>query len=1201
MKMGLQKLLLCLVITHCVSAKENANNTGREIYIDAEHGSAEADCWKTKCSSLKMAAQAVVNSTTIIVLSPLLHLNDTVRFPPNCNHLILTSTTTSTLQCKRNETGLVFEQMKNLKIERLTISHCGFKCEGYKGEIPMVNVALLLRQCRNVYISSVVVKYSNGTGMLMESNSGVIDITDTTLFSNTVSDKRDMGLGGGGIHIDFYDSANTSYFIRNCTFLSNAVNYKADSITFVEGGGLSLFFNGNSSDNSVSVSQCNFTNNAAKWGGGLYSQFQNGASNNSVFVESSCFIKNDAATSGGGVNLGYFSSHSSKNTYTFKHVHFNSNSATYAGGTAIFAQHEHRLQYSTETDCAIRFIECIWKQNKAVFSAALDISPYVKDTYNVGTLPTPYFKDCLFLENEVKDREINSSSNKHYVNQGVFSATRFIVRFGGKLEFKYNARSALYLVSSVAIFETNTTVHFLGNYGLQGGGICMVGFSEIIVGDHCILKFTNNTALYHGAAIDYYSYNQLDFIASHSCFIKPSDNTTENITFHFDGNHAVSEMGNSIFATTLLPCYFYCINKLLFTLPKCESVEQWNSCLGQFNFYNNESGSQVSTDGGNIFAKSSTISAVPGIPFSANLQVKDDLCNVVHTTYSVTILDQSASLCDYNNIISNDTICVVGRPSTVVGIIFETILVRKISIDINVSLSNCHPGYVLDSNRRCECSALTKTENYRWIENCNGSQAILKRGVWAGYVGRQADLENLCTAQCPVGFCKFDEDISLPLSASKHELAEAVCVSGRKGKICAECKANLSARFHSERHDCGGNSSCRLGFLYFMLTEIFPATMFFVLVIAGNIKLTSGSVASFVFFTQLLFALDTSGGIDAPKQSHFLVDIYKIVYGVFSLRFLCIDKLSFCLWEGAGELDITAIKYVTTAYALALVIILLVVFKYCDPCNCALLCRLNICNERPHSYRHSTIHGLSAYLVVCYSQCTTVTMHILTPVQLYGKGGKPHGHLLSLYGGIPYFQAEHIKYAVPACIILVFVIILPLLLLFYPLHYKIIAMCRLDEFCLIKNLLLVINIKPFMDSFQGCFKDNCRFFAGLYFVYRLIPSILFAVFKYPLMWYSAMAAFLLLVLLVHAIVQPYAKRQHNIIDAAMIANLSLINGINFFIFLNSDDSLLLTYTNVLQWIQLVLIYLPSFYLTMYLSVKAYKKRKSAFKYTVISD
>ena len=100
------------------------------------------------------------------------------------------------------------------------------------------------------------------------------------------------------------------------------------------------------------------------------------------------------------------------------------------------------------------------------------------------------------------------------------------------------------------------------------------------------------------------------------------------------------------------------------------------------------------------------------------------------------------------------------------------------------------------------------------------------------------------------------------------------------------------------------------------------------------------------------------------------------------------------------------------------------------------------------------------------------------------------------YGGLKYLHGDHLVFAIPSFISVVFLTVLPpLVLLFYPLSLQLLSACRLSEHKFVLKLLQVLRIHKlvlFIDCFQSCYKDRHRYFAGLYFVYRIIILICYS-------------------------------------------------------------------------------------------------------------
>lgn len=170
---------------------------------------------------------------------------------------------------------------------------------------------------------------------------------------------------------------------------------------------------------------------------------------------------------------------------------------------------------------------------------------------------------------------------------------------------------------------------------------------------------------------------------------------------------------------------------------------------------------------------------------------------------------------------------------------------------------------------------------------------------------------------------------------------------------------------------------------------------------------------------------------------------------------------------------------------------------------------------------HSTIiHRLTGFLVMCYSEGTRISLLLLTPVLLQTSSQSGSSYC----GELSFFKGTHLLYALPALFFLIILgIIPPLLLISYPLCYRIFALLKISETRFVSILCKCIpleSLRPLFDSFQSSFRDNCRFFAGLYFLYRLTFLCSFAFLHNLNEFYLTAQTQLALILAVHAIVHP---------------------------------------------------------------------------------
>ena len=264
--------------------------------------------------------------------------------------------------------------------------------------------------------------------------------------------------------------------------------------------------------------------------------------------------------------------------------------------------------------------------------------------------------------------------------------------------------------------------------------------------------------------------------------------------------------------------------------------------------------------------------------------------------------------------------------------------------------------------------------------------------------------------------------------------------------------------------------------------------------------------------------------------------------------------------------------------------------------NCVKRCR---CWKAGRS--NTVINSLAVFMVMCYSQCAKVSFNLVSVTPLR-KHDYTFSEYVVTYGGeLKPFQKHHVPYVVIALpFVLVMVALPPLLLILYPLGFKLLALCKLREKQMVNRIANLIPMQV-LDLFQSCFKDSFRFVSGVYFLYRIIPVVFFIVSHSFTTYYIIMEGFLVLALAVSAILQPYKQRRHNIVDSLLFTNLTLINGISLY---NYQALHKLKYNlkeaqkrvKITTSFQVILIYLPLLYFSLNLlwcAVKWIKEKKIA--------
>ena len=318
-----------------------------------------------------------------------------------------------------------------------------------------------------------------------------------------------------------------------------------------------------------------------------------------------------------------------------------------------------------------------------------------------------------------------------------------------------------------------------------------------------------------------------------------------------------------------------------------------------------------------------------------------------------------------------------------------------------------------------------------------------------------------------------------------------------------------------------------------------------------------------IFLAQILYIVGFVANGAGQFQPFYYIDF---VYGIVDLSF----NFPFCFWSGANALQMKAMKYVSLLYAMGLVVVTITVV---NRCNCARLSRRLCCKTR----QTSIVQGIIAFLVICYSQCALNSFQILTVARVLGIGDKEIRKVVFYAGNISYFRLGHLPYAIPAIFMLIVVVIpLPLVLFFDPFLLKIEGL--LVQHHLLKSCLpwtqFRMKFKPFLDSFQGCFRDDARYFAGLFFFYRVVIYITLMSTKNTIQFNMVLEAILIIMLTVQAIFQPFESKYNNILSFCMFAVLLLMNTLTINVYSLVEAGENTKEILAIHWIQAVLCCIP---------------------------
>ena len=284
-----------------------------------------------------------------------------------------------------------------------------------------------------------------------------------------------------------------------------------------------------------------------------------------------------------------------------------------------------------------------------------------------------------------------------------------------------------------------------------------------------------------------------------------------------------------------------------------------------------------------------------------------------------------------------------------------------------------------------------------------------------------------------------------------------------------------------------------------------------------------------------------------------------------------------CLKDTSNIVFTTAVEYVFAIYPFVLIIIVTVALlakcckSCCSPCTCCksccspCTCCKNCCSPCTSSCctlytylkkfytfnRPFAVRGIATCLVITYSKLTYISLFILAPAAInvpYNVNDSNGTSSRVWYNGHwKYFEPPHLYYALVALVILlVFVIFPPVFLMSYPVLPQLVRKCNKHWGKKIENFYFKGGgeyIFHLLSIFQNPYKDNRKFFAGMWFVYRLALGINNAFNQNIWSLFTVQIVLGVLFLLIHAIVQPYKESKYNIIDCCFFVLITLLSAV----------------------------------------------------------
>ena len=1066
--------------------------------------------------------------------------------------------------------------LMDIHINNIEFLSCG------PGVHKTVSATLFFTNNCRIQIHNSSVEKSRGAGLAIVDTVGSVSVTRSNFSQNVFEEGF-----GGGVHLTIAAVSGKTEF-AHCIFRDNQVVPLQYNDT--KGGGFYVQYRNHSKNGVLHISDCEFSQNKAQWGGGLLAMFNDNAHNNTLFINSSIFNNNcnglqsysiDMAGAGAAITI---YSNATSNRAFVTDCNFTGNAAPWGGGLMIFSK-PALMQDSTNNSLIVS--GCVFRNNSAHTGAAIHIyctspasSPQHCNAY-------PVVAQSVFVNNKNLETTSALSQSPH----SIVYVAHFPTLLKQKIEFFNNFGTPLHVHETSVTLNENTVLNFTQNSAQNGGGIMLYG-SWIAVSSNNTLLFHNNTAEGLGGAIYSFMTEEVYLPYSRHCFIKSTvSNNPEhwNVRFNFSGNSP-----SAIYSTSILPCVHYT------TKSKDVNIRRTFCTWRNWSFGKDNCMDQILTSPRNFSSTVKNMSAFPGIPSQHRIYAVDDFGHDVPEFFVYpTVLYSSTDGVTAH--VTNKTLTVYGHTGTNVSIRLQLEASRTLFTIVNVSLQDCPPGFAFDSP---SLSCICKTTRHTYCDYGSKSQwnAYLLADYCMSY--SEVKLNGVYQKHIVFGRCPFTSGLQrhfsngyshlllyLPLPLEKEELNTKFCGKlNRTGILCGECIANFSIDLISSTFRCLNCSGSLTHWLIYITGEGVPPLIFFVIVLLLHISLTSGPLNGFIFFSQVLtvsvevillreFWLDSS----ATHPKIFSSIIVK-VYSIWSLDFFRFVGYKVCLGTGIKVMHVLVLRYLSALYPLCFLVIAFTVIEL-HARNCRLLvwlwrplCFLCVRFRQAWKARTSILDAFAAFILLSYVKIVRISLLLTSYTRIFVQDSGKSLSVLNYDPTVPYLSKEHAPFWFIAVVwLLTFGLVPPILLTCYQFKFfqRFLHWCKLNG----------NGLRIFMDTFQGCYKDgreggpDRRYFAGLYFIFRFI---VFGIFDMALtLPYTYIMLLVIFVIfgVITAVVQPYKKRFLTHLDVFFFNLLAVIMALQLFVlFLTTESRVVPQY---MLWVTFVLILIPLLYVSLF--------------------
>ena len=374
----------------------------------------------------------------------------------------------------------------------------------------------------------------------------------------------------------------------------------------------------------------------------------------------------------------------------------------------------------------------------------------------------------------------------------------------------------------------------------------------------------------------------------------------------------------------------------------------------------------------------------------------------------------------------------------------------------------------------------------------------------------------------------------------------------RRGRVCMHCIDGFGPSYTSLGYECSNCTGRWYGVPLYLLVELGPSTLFFLIILSFQINLTSAPVIGFIWYSQTVL-LEATTGRGEPVLRIFYqsesasrgLKVILTLYGMWNLDFIRYLMPPFCISSKIKTLHVVFLGYLSAFYPLCLITLTWFSIRFYGRCTLPVWIRNSAkVSKNRNNGNVDLITVFTSFFILSYGKFIYQSIKLMSCHRMKDTNGTSNNlYVTAIDPTVTCVSAEYWLFAIPTIFILVFCVILPtMLFLLYPI--------KSFQVCLSKCKLggqYQIAFSIFMEKFHSCYRDgldggrDMRKFSGFYFYLQILIALYYqlSIRRSTLTFRTYQIMLLSSASLLIALFRPYKKAYMNVCESLLLALMAV--------------------------------------------------------------